>query len=541
KDGGRLTVLFRHLVEDGTRVSVHFQFPVGEDAKARLRMPMPPRDTPMTGALGVQAPAGLNVAATGAENAKELTLRDLPPELTDLTSSPLLFGYSFEASPRVDVTVSRHQAVELTSTLIDDMQASSVIIEDGSEITKLKLRLRNNTRQYRSVELPAGAVLTHSLIDGQPLRPAEGANGVLLFPLRQSERIEAGRPMTHTVTSGETLTDIANFYYSDPNQWSNILEYNPEQLGSEWDLAVGQVLRIPAKQGVVVQESSFVIELAYKREHKALGAIGRFSTALPEVNVDVVEVTWHLYLPASLTPMSFDTNLTQYSAIRYEPFRRVREFLRRARWVRNAWAGDRYKSILSQRKIIYQAEAERRSKGKMVLASFPLVGERFRFERILLGRDTPQISATYVTRGLGPPLRWGAMAAAFVLTMLMLSPSRNRRTWIIAGVSLVGLLVAAHFVLGIHRRIVWGADLALIVTWFRLRGGGLWRGLVEVVRSPWLALRWLRIGTVAWLFGIFLLLMIVLEYPLLLSSVALVVMSVWWRRSGSRVQGVAHA
>jgi len=246
EEGGGLTVLLRHLVEDRVRVAVHFQFPAEAGKPVRLRMPLPPKDAGMTGALGVHGPAGLNVKVADIQEAQKLTLRDLPPELTDLASSPLLFGFRFTKPPQVTLAVARHQEVELVSTLIDEIQASSLLIEDGTEVTKIKLRIRNNTRQYLTMHLPEGAVLTHSLIDGRPVRPAykqEGKGEALLFPLRQSERIGAGRERYHTVRSGETLSAVANFYYSDPSQWQGILDNNLDQMGDELDMEAGQVLR----------------------------------------------------------------------------------------------------------------------------------------------------------------------------------------------------------------------------------------------------------------------------------------------------------
>ena len=535
-DGGKLTVLFRYLVESDTRVTVHFQFPAGTEETVSLRMPLPPAGAPVAGALGVQGPAGLNVqpVATGE---LDTAVHDLPTALTDLTTTPLLFGLQFTEPPGVGLKISRHESVELTSTIIDDLQASTVLIEDGSEVTKVKLRIRNNTRQYLSVKLPEGAVLTHSLIDGQPIRPAAAADGrALLFPLRQSERIQPGQERTHVVSLGDTLTGLSNFYFSDPNQWQSILEANPDRMVDEWDLAVGQELRIPAKRGAAVQESSFVIELAYKRPHRPLGVFGFGRVSLPEVDVDTVEVTWHLYLPRALEPMSFRANLTQYSAIRYDPFRRVRDFLRDALWIKWAWAGAKYQNILTQRRGIFAAELDRKTEGKMVLSAFPLVGERYRFKHILIGQDTPRISFVYADRDLVTPLRWLALAAAFVLALLVLSPRRTSATWWIAGLSLVVLLVLGHFVLGTHRRIVWGIDIALLVLLVRAGARPAWRWLVDLVRAPWRAVSWLTFANLALLVLACVLLSLVLIFPLLLSTIVAVVLFIWWRR-----KEVSHA
>jgi hypothetical protein len=450
--------------------------------------------------------------------------------------------------------VKRHQEVELNSTLIDEIQASSVVIESGIEITKLKLRMRNNTRQYLTMRLPPGAVLTHSLIDGEPVRPAvsEDPKGreSLLLPLRQSSRTADGL-REHVVREGETLSDIANFYFSDPTQWHAVQENNADQLGAGLELQVGQRLKIPAKtkKGALVQESSFVIEVAYKRPTHPLGPIGRRSIELPELDVDTVGVVWYLYFPEGLLPLSFDANLTQYSAIRYDPFRRAKSFIEEALGIRHAWAGaGYYKSILSQRKVIWQAEAEKKSQAEVVLSSFPLVGERYRFRRILLGKETPEITINYIARPWAHAARWSAFALTFIATLLLLSRVRSSDApgefgragpWIAGLAGLLVLLVAAHFFLGVHRRILWGVDLALLVEVLRPRVRPTLTRLVALLKEPWQIFGLLRIGALAKLVALYILLSLILLFPLLLSSILFVVLAVSLARITKKE--VAHA
>ena len=483
----------------------------------------------------------MNVQVAESRDVETTEVQDLPPELTDLTTSPILFGFSFTRPPALSVTIARHESIELLSTLIDEVQASSVFIEDGIELTKMKLWLRNNTRQYLKVTLPKGALLTHSLIDGQPIRPAltgDGGEEALLFPLRQSERLGADSTRTHVVGAGETLSAISNFYYSDPGAWRSILDNNREALGDERDLREGQVLRIPMKAGTV-QETSFVVELAYKRRHDKLGVLGREGLSLPSFDVDAMQVTWHLYLPEAVSPLKFSANLTQYSAIRYDPFRRVRDYLRNALWIRDAWAGGKYQSILVQRKGIYRAEANLKEGGEMVLASFPLVGERFRFKRILLSRDAPWVTFTYADRDLAPLVRWAAFLAVFGVTLLVLRRRRSRPTSIAAAVVGVLLLLVAYFLLGVHRRMLWGADLALLVTLVRLDAGALWLKLKALADSPWTVADLATVRNLVLAAALTLWLGLILLFPLLLSTLTLgVLLFAWWR--ARRSMEVAH-
>ncbi|MBN2494055.1 MAG: LysM peptidoglycan-binding domain-containing protein [Deltaproteobacteria bacterium] len=551
-EGGRLTVMLRYLLEDQARIAVRFQFPAEADQEIPLRMPLTPADVPLSGAIGVLGPAGLNIEVTDTGGAQKPKLRDLPGELTELTTSPLQHGFVFEKPPAIRLRVTAHDPLkQQATTLCDEMQASSVVLEDGTEITKLKLRIRNNARQYLKLELPTGAVLTHSLIDGRPVRPAdssEGARKFLKLPLRQSERLEAGQERSHLVRQGETLSDISNFYYSDPGQWQFLLDNNGEVIDSAQDLYPGMELRIPVRKGVTMEESSFVIELAYKllpeagSARRPLGWAGGRSLRLPGVDVDVMKVTWHLYFPATFSPLCFDTNLTQYTAIRYDPFRRLRDFFDRAMWIQDAWAGG-YRSILKQRKAIYYtADLGRRAAGEEVLATFPLVGKKYRFKRNLLRRETPRIEVTYVATWLASPLRWLAFLLAFALGLVLAMSERRLVVWIVSALCLIGLLALAHYFLGMHRRILWGVDLALLLAVLRLRWAPFWEGLKEILYAPWTIVRLLALRNLAFVVGLLVLLAVVLWLPLLLSSISLFALFFWYRRKARLArEEVAHA
>ncbi|MDP2305283.1 MAG: LysM peptidoglycan-binding domain-containing protein [Pseudomonadota bacterium] len=527
---GRVVVLLRYLVADSARVRVQFQFPVDLEQPVELKLPLPEEGVPFRGAIGVLGPAGLRAEVRSAEGAE--ALRDLPAELAALTTDPLLVGFDFHAAPAVVLNVARQAEVELTTTIVDNLEASTVLIEDGAEITKVQLRVRNSTRQYLSARLPPGAVLTHARIDGRPVRPAlvtDAGGEALLFPLVQSERFAAGQTQTWTVREGDTLGGIADRFYSDPGQWSAILDGNNDQLGSPLDLAPGQQIRIPPRPGVAVQESSFVIELAWTRAGPEMGWLGRRELTLPELDADVLDATWHVYVPDALVPLSFDANLTQYSDIRYDHLRRVRQFLDAAFGGNDAWAGGGYESILSRRKSIYQEEASRMVGAQEATSSFPLVGERYRFKRLLPGREVPTLSVTWLSRSLVPGVRWAGFTAAFALALAGLRG--GRRLGIAAGFA--GLLVVAWYVEGVHRRIVWGVDVALIVS---LVGALRARAAVRSAESGGFPGRraigdLVRLGTLGRIFLAVVALYLVLMVPLLWSTIALVVLALLARRS----------
>ncbi|MCP4697240.1 MAG: LysM peptidoglycan-binding domain-containing protein [Gammaproteobacteria bacterium] len=525
--GGRLVVLLRYLAEERTRLRIHFQLPVDLQEEVRLNMPFPALGIPVSGALGIQGPGNLEVKTARARQVTPLALRDFPPALTELAQTPLLMAFSFHTLPDLALSLTRRQEVELTSTLVDDIQASTVLITDGVAITKLRMRLRNNTRQYLRAQLPDGATLTHALIDGRPVRPALSTDGKsLLFPLLQSERVDAGKTHVHVVRAGEVLTGIATRYYGDATQWREIFDNNRDSLHSADALEPGQRLHIPL-QGPV-KESSFVIELAYKRKHRATGIWGRQQVALPALDVDTMAVNWHFYVPAVLEPLYFDANLSQYSGIRYSLFRRILRFLAQAMGGRQAWAGSGYENILMQRKTLYQLDVQKSRSGQGIVSSFPLAGKRYRFKRILPGRETPKITVTYISARAISPLHWFAFGGAFFLCLLLLQ--RWRARWIIALLGFGGLLVIAHYITGTHRRILWGAEASLAFRIVQIQGGMWAAALKQYLENPFGLLDWLRWRTVGILFLLWCGLLILALFPMLISAAVLLTLFIWWKR-----------
>lgn len=549
-DRARLDVLLRHLIADRAQVAVRFQLPIDDPARVTLATLLPEDGVPFTGSLGVIAPAGLDVEVLDVTGAQATGPRDLPPELTELTSRPLLHGFRFSEAPTVAVAVARHASVAVTSTLVDEVQASTVLLADGAEVTKMRLDIRNNTRQYLRVVLPPGAELTHALLDGHPVRPAappraasdaeapgEGQDGAaapgdaLLFSLRQSERIDPDHGRVHVVQPNETLGAIAHRYYADPDRWRELLHANHAILRGDPIIRVGQRLQIPGGD-LTVEESAFVLELAYRAPGTGpLSGFGRASLALPRLDVDTMKVVWHVYLPSDLEPVDFDANLTQIDGVRLGILQRLRYLVAAALGTPAAHAGGGdYESILSRRKGIYRQEAARKTLAEVTPSSFPLVGQRYRFRRVLDDGAPPRVSVTYLDATAADLARVAAGLLMFALALVAL---RRRARWWHRGLvalATLALLAGAHHLLGAHRALIWGAIAgALAAIAASLWARRPWR-LPAALREPW---RLLELATLANLARAVIVLAVV---RILIDQAALApllllfaLLALWWR------------
>ncbi|MGK0359370.1 MAG: hypothetical protein ACI9U2_001672 [Bradymonadia bacterium] len=515
RDGSRLlTVLLTHLIDADAELNVTTQQAIAGDTQAVVELRGvggPPALVALgrvRGALGVQARTGLEVALQAQEGIERIDAAALPDAVTELTEQPLLFGARFAAPPALSLTLTRNATVSLTATIIDDLEATTLLLEDGGEISKLRLHMRNNARQHLAIRLPPGAELSHALIEGVPVTPAkDGAR--LLIPLRQSTQTAGGR--YHVVQPGENLGEIAYIYYSNPRHWQRILNAN-DDLYDPSDVQPGMRLRVPAPEGVEVEESRFVIELAWRIDRPAMGLWGQRALTLAELDVDVVRANWHVYLPRALRPLQFTTPFEQRSARRYEPLSRLRRFIRRA-IISDANAG--YAGVLDTRRAAFEAEARGLAAQGRALGIAPVVGTRYRFRQLMLGSAVPQIQVVWLNESAVTALHWGGLFWAALVVLGVLRPRSRLLSGVVGLVALVPLLWAGYHVVGVYRHLIWGINLGLALLFLRHRAGA-WRAAIASLVTANASLTWLRPGNLAFAVGLWALLAGIVAFPMLL-------------------------
>lgn len=531
----KLIVLLRHLVEDQVSIMVDAQAPRSSGANTKVPFLVPLDAKLRGGFVAVEGRDGFDVKVASIDDGEDVGTRELPERLSGLSEKPLLFAWRHgERLPSLELSIARNAELALTQSIVDDLQASTVLVEQGVEITKMRLYVRNNTRQYLGMELPEGAQLTHALIDGTPFHPAfeKQADGRerLLIPLRQSEKLSDSKPRMHVVRSGETLGEISLMYLGRAERWNDILAAN-EEVGGPDGIVEGQRLKIPARAGeVTLEESNFILELAYKVKVSPLALFSSHASALPKLDIQVMSATWHYYFPAAYEPLRFDTNLQQLTSIRYDPLRRILRFWDDATRIAGAWAGDfgyrkdSYENILSTRKSIYRREQTK--KVAEALSAFPLVGERYRFSRVLLGDDQAFVRVLYLDKAVVPWLQWGALLLAAFLAYRAtrhalrhgLKPALRAEPTLTFLSAAALLMMLGHYVLGVNRNVLLGVDLALLAAlipaFFKARSSPK----TEKTEKP----KILRVANLLKLAAASIAAAVVLTYPLFLSSFVLI-------------------
>ncbi len=533
----QLVVLLSHLVDQKLAIEVQGQYPRNLRQASSLEFIKTQEAKLREGIVAASGQAGLELKVVKHEGATTEALSKVPSRLQKSTGRPFHGAYSYKGSwPQLAIDVQRNKEIKRTQAVIDELQASTLVTEEGREVTKIRLSVRNNTRQYLRVSLHEGARLTHAMVDGAPIRPGyteDGGQKYLLVPLRQSERKGNRSARMHWVQPGDTLGKIAEIHYHSPELWEKILRANP-QLNSQWDLAQGQRLRIPNKgEGAGFEESRFVVELAYELESDVFSAFGRKEISLPGLDIPVMTAYWHNYLPKTHSPLDFSSNMRQLSAIRYGPLRRASEFLRAVFGFRSAFAGGgHYKNILSSRRKIFEVEHRKRSRN--VLTSFPLVGEKYRFKRVLLGEETAYVVVYYLQKSLLPWFRALAfLLAAMAVTLYLRARKRGWYPRLKGPNMAIFLIVSAialifgHYLSGSYRSALMGYNVGLGLPLLPLLFSRM-RSLAEPDSFPG-ANHLLRKTQLFKMSVLAITFAFALSFPLLISIIAAIGLSIYWK------------
>ncbi|MEZ4237270.1 MAG: LysM domain-containing protein [Myxococcota bacterium] len=494
-EDGSAVVLLRHLAQADVAADVRFQYPVQPGTAVPLLVPRPRVDGRTEGAVGVAAPVGLEVAPGDVGQGRLLAPRDVPVSLLALTDDPLRATVAFDGEPpAATVDVARQADLRVAPTRIDDLQAITVVTEDGAEVGKLRLAVRNTTRQVLTVDLPEGAVLTHCFRDGVPLRPAasDGHPERMLVPLTRSEARER-QDAEHVVEAGDMLSTIAQRYYGDASRWRLLVSANPGLDPSA--LRVGQHLRVPSIAELPA-EAAFTLELGWERHGDPLALAGLRDVALPALDLDVMAANWHLYLPERLVPLWVGDGAVRLDVNYTGTLHRLLDAVVTAAVPGEAaYAGEAYRSALELRRKDYLAEQQ--AEGALAGDPFPLVGHKYRLRGVLLGDDTVATRILWIAAPVADAARWVVLAGVAALTF---AAARWRRAagGIALAVGLVAVAALGHALLGVYGRALWGAVLGLAAALIGRRWAGA-RWVAPRRRAWWAAPPVALVALVWWL------------------------------------------
>ncbi len=140
-----------------------------------------------TGTIAVLAPPPLKVEPKGMSvELLKIDRRELPDWAGATEQAPTLVYRYLRPGYKLVLAAQRFEEAEVLQALVDRMNLTTVISEDGQMMTEMSLAIRNNARQYLEITLPVNATNVWSaFVAGQPVRPSVH-KGRLLVPLERT-------------------------------------------------------------------------------------------------------------------------------------------------------------------------------------------------------------------------------------------------------------------------------------------------------------------------------------------------------------------
>jgi len=144
------------------------------------------------GFLGVELKSTSEVTLANSEGLDKLDVSELPPALINRSQKPLLFGFKYLRQPYLLVLdIKKHEELPVIGTVIDLASGVTLFTEDGKLVHRIVYRVRNTSKQFLELEIPAEAQIWSVFVGGEPAKPRLSSHRILI-PLNRSSQGAAG-------------------------------------------------------------------------------------------------------------------------------------------------------------------------------------------------------------------------------------------------------------------------------------------------------------------------------------------------------------
>jgi len=145
------------------------------------------------GYIGVETLDNIEVNLASTEGASLVDVKELPRNIWQQASNPLLLGFKYLEYPySIIVDMIKHKEIPVLVATIDNAEYITLVTKEGKVLTKAVYRARNNVKQFLKIELDKNAEIWSCFIDGRPVKPAKDEEGNILIPLKKSQKESQG-------------------------------------------------------------------------------------------------------------------------------------------------------------------------------------------------------------------------------------------------------------------------------------------------------------------------------------------------------------
>lgn len=141
-----------------------------------------------TGELLVEGIGAMELIAREAGGLRRMDVREAAPMTRSLSHFPLqaAFRYNRRATeaPKLQLEWTQFPDANVISAIAERATVTTLANVEGRSLTEVTLRVRNHAQPFLKVELPQGVQLLSAEIEGQSVKPVQGADGSRIPLLR---------------------------------------------------------------------------------------------------------------------------------------------------------------------------------------------------------------------------------------------------------------------------------------------------------------------------------------------------------------------
>jgi len=199
RDDSVVTAFLSDGVEGNYALTVEYEKPI---AKINSTWPVPVLQLQgverSRGTLACYSDDNIEISMAGLQGASRIDEKELPLELRNRASRPLLLAFRFLSTPyQLSLETKKLDEIPVLATTIDTARAITVINDDGNGITTISYEMRNNEKQYMDLALPPQSRLLGAFVNNLPVKPVKGKDDAIKIPLLKSKG--DGSPESFTV------------------------------------------------------------------------------------------------------------------------------------------------------------------------------------------------------------------------------------------------------------------------------------------------------------------------------------------------------
>ncbi len=142
------------------------------------------------GFLGVELKTTAEAKIIESKGLTRQDIQELPRMLLNLSPRPFVYGFKYTHPPfQLGLDIQRHEEVPVISTVVDEANGVTLIMQDGKRVHHLTYSVRNTWKQFLELQVPEDAQVWSTFVQGQRVKPSKNQEGKILIPLNRSKNI----------------------------------------------------------------------------------------------------------------------------------------------------------------------------------------------------------------------------------------------------------------------------------------------------------------------------------------------------------------